>query len=59
MFKDEIRTRRHALGMSQMQLAKALGIPSHRTVQNWEYNKTIPPKWVQRLILIALDNMLK
>lgn len=58
MFKEEIRTRRHAMGLTQTQLAQFLGIPNYRTIQKWEEGKG-PKPWVQKLILMYLDGKLK
>lgn len=47
---DSLKTLRAALGMSQVALAAALGIP-RRTIENWDSGRNSPPDYVVRLIL--------
>ena len=39
----DIKQTRHELGMTQAQLGDAVGV-SERTIQNWEWGKTMPTK---------------
>lgn len=53
MTRDELRSARARLGLSQVGLANTLGI-SRRTVEEWEAQKSQPPPYL-RLALAALD----
>lgn len=48
--QSEIKSRRTALGMTQEELAKKMGV-SHITVSRWERGETLPsPKNVKAMI---------
>ena len=48
--QSEIKSRRTALGMTQKELAKKMGV-SHITVSRWERGETLPsPKNVKAMI---------
>ena len=41
-FARELKTWREAKGFTQVQAAEFLGVPSVRTLQNWEIGRTRP-----------------
>ena len=44
--------------LTQQQLADRFGIPK-RTVENWDGDKSYPPKWAEQLLLEKLNEMAK
>jgi len=56
-FSSKLATARLEIGLSQKKLADALyGIP-HRTLQDWELGRRIPPEWLQKLLLDAIGRL--
>lgn len=54
MVPEEIKAARAALGMSQVEFAKAIGV-TNVAVAQWETNKRTPPAYL-RLAIAALLN---
>ena len=44
IFKDRLREKRTAAGMTQSELARRAGVTS-RTIQNYELETGVPPIW--------------
>lgn len=55
---NRIREARKAAGLTQREMADLFGMPK-RTIENWEYHKTEPPEWVERLVLGKLEKINK
>jgi DNA-binding XRE family transcriptional regulator len=52
----DVKQTRQQLGMTQAQLGDAVGV-SERTIQNWEWGKTIPTrKQVEAIERLVKDN---
>lgn len=56
MTGEELQARRRALGLTQEQLARALGL-SINTLQNWEINRYAPPASTAALLERALQQL--
>lgn len=52
---ETIKDMRHALGMTQVEFAAALGIP-RRSVQNWETGVNTPPAYVVDLLRFRIEH---
>lgn len=55
---NRIREARKAAGLTQKEFSDLFGMPK-RTLENWEYGKTEPPEWVERLVLEKLEKINK
>lgn len=53
-FAEQFKAARKAAGLTQQGMEDRLQIP-RRTVQDWEKGRMVPPPYVQRLVLDALE----
>lgn len=51
---DAVRLLRSSTGLTQVAFAAKYGIPSRRTVQNWETGVNAPPPWALNLLAYAV-----
>lgn len=51
---NEVKELRKKTGLTQAAFAKRYNIPK-RTVENWETEKTVPPRYVVELLKRAVD----
>lgn len=51
---NELKAIRKKTGLTQAEFAKRYGIPK-RTVENWETEVTVPPRYVVELLKRAVD----
>lgn len=57
LIKDQIRSRREALGLDMLQLAKRVGV-TEQAVRHWESGRSYPGKSKMRLVEAALSFVL-
>ncbi len=55
---NAIKKARLAAGLSQNQMADLMEIPV-RTIQDWENDRRIPPRYVERLVIKELNEIAK
>lgn len=53
-FANKLRTTRKSAYLSQSAISKLMQIPM-KTIQEWESGKTIPPEYIQFLVLEKID----
>lgn len=51
-----IKEARKAAGLTQQGMSDLLGIPK-RTLENWESGRSLPPEWVEHLIVEKLEDI--
>lgn len=51
---NELKAIRKKTGLTQAEFAKRYNIPK-RTVENWETEQTVPPRYVVELLKRAVD----
>jgi DNA-binding transcriptional regulator YiaG len=49
-FAAELKAWRERRNLTQAEAAEALGLPSVRTLQNWEIGRTMPPSFTLPLL---------
>ena len=53
-----IKEARKAAGLTQQGMSDLLGIP-RRTLENWESGRSLPPEWVEHLVVEKLNRIAK
>ncbi len=53
-----IKEARKAAGLTQQGMSDLLGIPK-RTLENWESERSLPPEWVEHLVVEKLNRIAK
>lgn len=56
--KLTIKEARKAAGLTQLEMAKVMGIPA-RTIQNWEGGQRKCPEWCEKLVVAELERIAK
>lgn len=55
---NKIKEKREQLNLTREELCKTFDIP-YRTLQSWEIGDRKPPKYVEKLLLNAMENIKK
>ena len=53
---NKLKQARLSAGLTQQEMSNKLNIPC-RTIQNWEADKHLPPKWAEGLVIKELNTI--